>query len=449
MWLLPVLSGLCWLISRVFYRLSVDGSSVPARGPVLLVANHPNSLVDPIIVAGATGRRVRFLAKAPLFSHPRIGWMVKAAGAIPVYRRQDDPSAMGQNRDALEAVIRELSAGAAIGIFPEGVSHSEPSLAELRTGTARMALSFYAETARTFPIVPVGIVPARKERFRSEMRVVLGEPVEWDDLAAKGRKDREAVRELTTRIDQALRGVTLNLERWEDRPLVETAEAIWSLHVERAEGPAQEMRRFETIARILAAVRSGSEERWKSVQRDLSRHYRRLALFGFGPADLLADVRVPTGVRWSARRIYLLGVPTVTLAIVGHILFWVPFQLTRVLTLKARPALDQVSTYKLLNGMLTYSGWVLAVSAVGVLARGWGVGLALMVLLPPLGVASLWIREHWRWGYHDVRRFMILRTRGDVLGELLSEQKRLGTELETLVEVWDAGSLQSDSDRED
>ena len=75
--------------------------------------------------------------------------------------------------------------------------------------------------------------------------------------------------------------------------------------------------------------------------------------------------------------------------------------------------------------------------------------MALMVLLPPLGVASLWIRERWRWGYHDVRRFMILRTRGDVLGELLSEQKRLGTELETLVEVWDAGSLQSDSDRED
>ena len=449
MWLLPLLSGLCWLISRVFYRLSVDGSSVPANGPVLLVANHPNSLVDPIIVAGVTGRRVRFLAKAPLFSHPRIGWMVKAAGAIPVYRRQDDPSAMGQNRDVFEAVIGELSAGAAIGIFPEGVSHSEPSLAELRTGTARMALGTYAETARTFPIVPVGIVPARKERFRSEMRVVLGESVEWDDLAAKGRNDRGAVRELTARIDKALRGVTLNLERWEDRPLVETAEAIWSLHVERAEGPAQEVRRYEIIARILAAVRSGSDERWTPVQRSLSRHYRRLALFGLTPADLLADVRVPTGVRWSARRLYLLGIPTVALAIVGHVLFWVPFQATRVLTLKARPALDRVSTYKLMIGILTYSGWVLVVSAAGVLARGWGVGLALTALLPPLGFVSLGIRERWRWGYRDVRRFMILRTRGDVLGELLAEQRRLSTELVALVEAWDAGSLQSDSDRED
>ena len=140
MWLLPVLSGLCWLVSRVFYRLSVDGPTIPPGGPVLLVANHPNSLIDPVIVAGVTGRRVRFLAKAPLFTDSKIGWMVKAAGAIPVYRKQDDPSAMGQNRDVFEAVIGELAAGAAIGIFPEGISHSEPSLAVLRTGTARMAL---------------------------------------------------------------------------------------------------------------------------------------------------------------------------------------------------------------------------------------------------------------------------------------------------------------------
>ena len=66
---------------------------------------------------------------------------------------------------------------------------------------------------------------------------------------------------------------------------------------------------------------------------------------------------------------------------------------------------------------------------------------------PPLGVASLWIRERWRWGYRDVRRFMIMRTRGDVLGELLSEQQRLGAELQELVAAWDAGLLQADVDR--
>ncbi len=439
MWLLPVLSALCRLASRVFYRLSVEGPGVPSGGPVLLVANHPNSLVDPIIVAGVTGRRVRFLAKAPLFTDAQVGWAVKAAGAIPVYRKQDDPSAMGQNRDVFEAVIRELAGGAAIGIFPEGISHSQPSLAELRTGTARMALGTYEKTTRTFPIIPVGIVPARKERFRSEMRVVLGEPVSWDDLAERGRKDRDAVRELTARIDQALRGVTLNLERWEDRPLVETAEAIWSLEMAEAEGHAQQLRRYEITARILATVRQGSDERWKAVQQDLSRHYRRLALFGFGPGDLRADVGLPSSVRWSARRLYLGGIPIVAIALLGHVAFWVPFWLTRRLTAKARPELDQVSTYKLLFGILTYSAWVVTAALAAVWVWDLGVGVALLVLLPPLGVVGLWIRERWRWGFHDVRRFMILRTRRDVMEELLAEQKRLGTELKALFEAWDAG----------
>ena len=374
MWLLPVLSALCWLVSRVVYRLSVDGPTIPPGGPVLLVANHPNSLIDPVIVAGITGRRVRFLAKAPLFTDSKIGWMVKAAGAIPVYRKQDDPSAMGQNRDVFEAVIGELAAGAAIGMFPEGISHSEPSLAVLRTGTARMALGAYQEAGCTFPIIPVGIVPARKESFRSEMRVVLGEPISWDDLAAKGRKDRDAVRELTARIDQALRGVTLNLEEWEDRPLVETAEAIWSLQVSDAEGAVRQLRRFEVIARILGTVRQGSDQRWSAVQRDLLIHYRRLALFGFRPADLLAEVSLPSSVRWSARRLYLVGIPFVVLALAGHVTFWVPFRLTRLLTDRARPALDRVSTYKLLYGILTYSAWVFALALIGVWAWGWGLG---------------------------------------------------------------------------
>jgi len=132
-------------------------------------------------------------------------------------------------------------------------------------------------------------------------------------------------------------------------------------------------------------VRSGSEARWKALQRDLSRHYRRLALFGFGPADLLADVGVPTGMRWSARRLCLLGVPTVVLAVVGHVVFWIPFQATRYLTQKARPALDRISTYKLLIGILAYSVWVLALSVAGGWAGVWSAGAALAGLLPPLG----------------------------------------------------------------
>jgi hypothetical protein len=61
-----------------------------------------------------------------------------------------------------------------------------------------------------------------------EAHVVVGAPIPWQDLASRRVEDQEAVRELTSRIEEGLRGVTVNLEGWEDAPLVECAEAVWS-----------------------------------------------------------------------------------------------------------------------------------------------------------------------------------------------------------------------------
>ncbi|MDQ3556229.1 MAG: 1-acyl-sn-glycerol-3-phosphate acyltransferase, partial [Gemmatimonadota bacterium] len=140
MWLLPVFGHLASLAARTFYHLRISGEPPPSAGPVLLVANHPNSLLDPALVAAAARRPVRFLAKAPLFSDPRVGWLVRGSGAVPVYRRADDPSAMGRNDDTFRAVWEALALGDAVGIFPEGTSHSAPGLVTLKTGAARIAL---------------------------------------------------------------------------------------------------------------------------------------------------------------------------------------------------------------------------------------------------------------------------------------------------------------------
>ena len=217
MWLLPVFSGVCSAATRLFYRFEVRGPAPPGMGPLLLLANHPNSLVDPALVSAAAGRRVRFLAKAPLFAHPLVGWLVRGSGAIPVYRRQDDPTLSRRNVEMFAAVFSALSEGAAIGIFPEGLSHSQPSLADLKTGSARIALGFAARSGRQLAVVPTGLVFRDKGRFRSQAMAVHGEPIVWTDLARCGDQDVEAVRELTRRIDAGLRQVTVNLESWEDQ----------------------------------------------------------------------------------------------------------------------------------------------------------------------------------------------------------------------------------------
>ena len=85
--------------------------------------------------------------------------------------------------------------------------------------------------------------------------------------------------------------------------------------------------------------------------------------------------------------------------------------------------------------------WVATAALASMWVWGLGTGVAMLVLLPPLGVADLWIRERWRWGFSDVRRFMILHTRRYVIDELFAEQKRLGSELKALFEAWDSGPV--------
>jgi len=57
--------------------------------------------VDPALLIAASSRPLTFLAKEPIFRMPVLGALVRALGALPVVRVQDDPSRMRENVEAL------------------------------------------------------------------------------------------------------------------------------------------------------------------------------------------------------------------------------------------------------------------------------------------------------------------------------------------------------------
>ena len=436
MWLLPVFSGVCGIAVRVFYRFEVQGPSPPRTGPLLLVANHPNSLVDPALVTAAAGRPVRFLAKAPLFTHPLVGWLVRASGAIPVYRRSDDPSLTSRNEEMFAAVFAALSDGAAIGIFPEGLSHSHPSLADLKTGGARIALGFAARSGEPLDVVPTGLVLRDKGRFRSEALVVHGEPLGWADLDSCGEEDVEAVQELTRRLDEALQEVTINLESWEDQPLVEGAQSIWAAEFEPNTDEQDRLKRIQASASILQQMRRSPDPHSMALASEVTTHCRRLRRLGMEPRDLGARVDLRSAVRWTASRVVWLGPPATLVAVSGFLLYLIPYHVTGLLTRVARPPATQRSTYQILIGALVYTLWIVLLAA-GVGTRlGIGWGALTCLLLPVIGVVGMWIRERWCGYWGDMRRFFLIRSRVYLIGQLQARQRDLAVKLDGLAQGW-------------
>src|SRR3954451_4336683 len=95
-----------------FQRIEVTGvEHVPLDTPVIFVLNHPNALVDPVFLLCLAPRRVSFLAKAPLFHMPGIGYLVKALDSLPVYRRQDKDQDVTKNEETFAAARRLLAMG--------------------------------------------------------------------------------------------------------------------------------------------------------------------------------------------------------------------------------------------------------------------------------------------------------------------------------------------------
>ncbi len=433
MWLLPIFPYFSKLATTTFYRLAFSGGRVPKEGPVLLVANHPNSLMDPALVAAVAGRPVRFLAKAPLFKDPLVGWLVRGSGAIPVYRRADDEGEVAKNEDTFRAAYAVLAAGAAVSIFPEGLSHSQPSLAPLKTGAARIALGAAALLGRPIPIVPVGLTFRRKETFRSEALAVVGEPVDWAGLEGRGVEDYEAVRELTARIDAALHAVTVNLDRWEDAPLVEMAEAVYSAELPTDPSPAARVARTRATTAAMARLRRDDPREFEELAKDVHQHVRVLRVLRMTPREVKASASAAEAAKWTFRQLTVLRT-LLPVAAIGMVLFYVPYRLTGVVVDRAKPPQDIRATYKALIGIALHAVWTVLLAGLAWWRWGWKSGAAALIVLPVVAFLTVIVADMWRRARGEARRFFVRARRGEALLELRERQRALA---QKLAETWE------------
>jgi len=214
-----------------FFFRSVDvrhPERVPAVGAVLLCINHPNNFIDSLLVGGALRRKVHYLATAALFRHPLAARFLQACGAIPVYRKQDDPDKMDKNLGAFAACFKAFGDGRLVAIYPEGTTHAEVRVQRIKTGAARIALGYEAERPGELHVIPVGLNFDARKSFRGRVLVSFGSPIPVNPYRDAYRADPvKAVEALTDAIQWGMEAEVVHVERIDESRLVNAVQELY------------------------------------------------------------------------------------------------------------------------------------------------------------------------------------------------------------------------------
>jgi glycerol-3-phosphate O-acyltransferase / dihydroxyacetone phosphate acyltransferase len=424
---------------RVFFRrMEVVGRErVPREGACLFVLNHPNGLVDPVILLCFAPRAVSFLAKSPLFSMPVVGFFVRALDSIPVYRKQDEGSDTSRNRETFERSARLLRRGGTIAICPEGASHSEPFLLPLKTGAARIALGAVnaATSELNLKIVPAGIYYTAKTTFRSGALLYFGEPipVEAVEPDEHGEPPRQAVRQLSDRVAEALRSLTLNADRHEALAMVARAERIFSSEDEEDEEPSleRELRRRRRFVEGYAFQRRHSPARVEELERRITRYEEELRQAGIEDPRQLSAATVSEYARaWTILSHVPLFALLSPVALAGAAIHYPAYTLAGILATKfAREYDDVLSTFKIAAALLLFPLTWLALAFALYPFEGWRGALAALLCAPLSGYVALRTREEFDRFVAGVRAALFFVRERSFFRQLLEERRRIRLEI--------------------
>jgi len=358
---------------RIFFRrIELAGvAQLPATGPAVLVANHPSTLVDPILLLAFAPRPVSFLAKEPVFRMPVIGRAARALDAIPVHRKMDgaDPR---QNAATFARARALLGRGGVLALFPEGTSHDDPRMKPLKSGAARIALGA-ASTGEglALSIVPVGLVFTDKRTFRSEVLLSFGAPIAVHPvtLTARGEPAPPEVRALTGRIQAGLDALVLQAESAGALALAAGAERLLTA----GEGSSL-ADRVSVQQRLLAGrawLVAHDPERLEALERRLRRHLALLEAARLDGPERLAPLPAATVARGL---LHLLLAPLALAGVVLHFPAW--HAVDRLAHHFAHGDRSMDATLKLGLGLVLYPAtWIAAGVAIG---AGLGAGAGLL-----------------------------------------------------------------------
>lgn len=396
------------------------------EGPLIIIANHPNTLMDAWMVGFVNRRRVHFMAKATFFNSPLKRKLLGALGMIPINRKSDGAVTGVNNKDSFQACYELLEKGEILVVFPEGTSFLERKLREIKTGTARIALEVERRNQGKLglKVIPIGLNYISADSYRGKVLVHVGKPIGLDDLWKEYELSQgNAAKALTERFRVELSRVFVNMDDSTREDLVEQLRKLFVTKYTKRTDVADEMDFMKSVQSRLEEYSLTAPWKVDEIHTETGKVFASLQFLGIKPDFLDRPYRPGLFLRQFIQS-WLFIIVTVPLFLIGFIHHVIPYWFIGWIVPKMTKEVEYHAPLSILLGLVLYP---LNYLGFGLLAHfcfdfSWLETIIYMALLPLFGTFA---HFYMRYMHHlnSKQRFGRFASRRSAILQNLREQR--------------------------
>ena len=378
-------------LNSYFKTLKVSGQeNIPKNAPIIFVANHPSTLMDPVVIGALLKPKLYFLAAAEFMGKGIVPSLMSSwFNMIPVYRPDTLPDKAKKNSDVFEKCYAHLAKNGSILIFPEGSSETALHLRTLKTGTARIVLGAEKTSNINVHIIPIGLNYTDPHSFQSDLFVNIGKPIlARENELLTPADDFEKAKHLTTIIENKLKENIIHIEDVRLESLFEKIALISKHEIQSVVGEKPSLAdRFylsQDIQKGLSDYAKNHPRLLKITTRKLDNYIQRVNFYN------ITDVSVAKGsggIKWIDYLKILLGIPVFSF---GYITNAGPYFFSSWALKKLNVRTAFQGSIGLSIGVISYLTWYISW---GIFASRlfnlWWVGIALFLVVYISGLYAL------------------------------------------------------------
>lgn len=401
------------------------------KKPLIIIANHPNTLMDAWVIGMVCKQPIYFMAKATLFDSKIKLKLLRGLNMIPINRRGEGITQGVDNHDSLSECYKVLSEGKTLVIFPEGTSYKEKILRELKTGTARIALE--SEKLNNgkldLQVVAAGINYSQSEKFRSNILIDIDQPrgvLDHYELYLTNKK--KAVNSLTDQFRERLEKVLVTTETKEEEDLLDNIYKVLNTKYlpSHDKGVQRQVNELKDIKNKIDELKLVQPWRIDELKKSIKSMEWKLEKMKVRADFLDRKFRSTLFLRQTLTSVLFILV-ALPLAVFGLIHNYLQYLFTDWLVPKLSKDIEYYAPLAILVGIvlypLTYTSFALL--AHYLLGFSWLSVIGYLLLMPLTGMFTYWFFRYLKHISYKWRYMLLMVDRKETLHELQREKKRV------------------------